>query len=194
MLQNFTTIILILTKKTFNETCNQTFDKTTLDEIKTYDPYQFKIASLLPEWLESKNDFNEAKRLIDDIRIDMNKVKASKEDKKVFNDLNKLIIDINNNKVKKEDAAERLNKSISDLDQLKQKQSTVLRNKMVQVVYQLFNSFGFNKEFELLFTKKLDQIPLCFRVNKSKFDELKSDIYDNQNNKDFKITVHEKNV
>ena len=57
--------------------------------------------------------------MIDDIRIDMNKVKASKEDKKVFNDLNKLIIDINNNKVKKEDAVERLNKSISDLDQPK---------------------------------------------------------------------------
>ena len=69
----------------------------------------------------------------------MNKVKASKEDKKVFNDLNKLIIDINNNKVKKEDPAERLNKSISDLDQLKQKQSTVLQNKMIRVVYQLFN-------------------------------------------------------
>ena len=30
----------------------------------------------------------------------------------VFNDLNKLIIDVNNNKVKKEDAVERLNKSI----------------------------------------------------------------------------------
>ena len=123
-------------KKTFNETRNETFDKTTLDEIKTYDPYQFKIASLLPEWLESKNDFNEAKRLIDDIRIDMNKVKASKEDKKVFNDLNKLIIDINNNKVKKEDAVERLNKSISDLDQLKQKQSTAFQNKLIHVVYQ----------------------------------------------------------
>ena len=109
---------------------------------------------MLPEWLESKNDFNEAKKLIDDIEVDMNKVKVSKEDKKVFNDLNKLIIDINNNKVKKEDAVERLNKSISDLDQLKQKQSTVLRNKMVQVVYQLFNSFGFNKEFEPLFSKK----------------------------------------
>ena len=112
--------------KKINETCNETFDKTTLDEIKTYDPDQFKIASRLPEWLESKNDFNEAKRLIDGIRIDMNKVKASKEDKKVFNDLNKLIIDINNNKVKKEDAVEQLNKSISDLDQPKQKQSTVL--------------------------------------------------------------------
>ena len=69
---------------------------------------------MLPEWLESKNDFNEAKKLIDDIEVDMNKVKLSKEDKKVFNDLNKLIININNNKVKKGDAVERLNKSISD--------------------------------------------------------------------------------
>ena len=44
------------------------------------------------------------KKLIDDIEVDMNKFKASKGDKKVFNDLNKLIININNNKVKKEDA------------------------------------------------------------------------------------------
>ena len=65
-----------------------------------------------------------------------------------------MIIDINNNKVKKEDAVERLNKIIFDLDQPRQKQSTVLQNKMVQVVYQLFNSFGFNKEFEPLFSKK----------------------------------------
>ena len=67
----------------------------------------------------------------------MRKVKASKEDKKAFNDLNKLIIDINNNIVKKEDAVETLNKSISDLDQLKQKQSTAFQYKMIQVVYQL---------------------------------------------------------
>ena len=84
---------------------------------------------MLPEWLEPKNDFNETKKLIDDIEVHINKAKVSKEDKKVFNDLNKLIIDINNNKVKKEDAVERLNKSISDLDQLKQKESTVLRIK-----------------------------------------------------------------
>ena len=179
-------------EKTFNETRNETFDKTTLDEIKTYDPYQFKIASLLPEWLESKNDFNEAKRLIDDIGVDMNKVKASKEDKRVFNDLNKLIIDINNNKFKKDDAVERLNKSISDLDQPKQKQSTALQNKMVQVVFQLFNSFGLNEESESLFIKKLDQISLWFRINKPEFDELTSDIYNNQNNKDFKITINKK--
>ena len=115
---------MIVIKKTFNET-NETFDKTTLDKIN---PYQFKIEVLLPEWLESKNDFNEAKKLIDDIEVDINKVKASKEDKKVFNDLNKLVIDINNNKFKKEAAVKRLNKSISDLDQLKQKQRNIYDN------------------------------------------------------------------
>ena len=106
--------------------------------------------------------------------------------------MNKLIIDINNNKVEKDDAVERLNKSISDLDQPKQKQSTVLQNKMVQVVYQLFSSFGLDEEFESLFIKKLDQISLWFRINKPEFDELTSDIYDNQNNKDFKITINKK--
>ena len=49
----------------------------------------------------------------------MNKVKASKKD------LNELIIDVNNNKVKKEEAVERLNKSVSELDQLKQKETSV---------------------------------------------------------------------
>ena len=76
--------------------------------------------------------------MIDDIRIDMNKVKASKEGKKVFNDLNKLIIGINNNKDKREDAVGGLNKSISDLDQLKQKQIIAFQNKLIHVVYQLF--------------------------------------------------------
>ena len=130
--------------------------------------------------------------MTDDIGVDMNKVRASKEDKKAFNDLNKLIIDINNNKVKKEDAVEKLDKSISDLDQSKKKQSTVLQNKMAQVDYQLFNSFCFNKEFELLSSQiKLEQteekmqIPLWFKITKLEFDELTSDIYDNQNKKDF---------
>ena len=67
-------------------------------------------------------------------RIDINQVKASKEDKKVFNNFNKLIIDINNIKVKKEDAVERLNKSIPDLDQLKQKQSIAFQDKLIHVV------------------------------------------------------------
>ena len=78
--------------------------------------------------MESKNDFNEAKRLIDDIRINLNKVKVSIEDKKDFNGLNKLITDISNNKVTKEDGVERLKKNMSDLGQLKEKRSIVFQN------------------------------------------------------------------
>ena len=81
----------------------------------------------LPNWLELKNDFNEAKGLINDIRIDVTKVKVTKEDRNVFNGLNKLITDINNNRVKKEYAVERLKKSISDLTRLRQKQKTVFQ-------------------------------------------------------------------
>ena len=36
------------------------------------------------------------------------------------------------------------------------------------------------------------QIPLWFKINKPEFDKLTSDIYDNENNKDFKITINEK--
>ena len=81
----------------------KTYDESTLNEKEGRNPKQFKIRdNVLLEWLKLKNDFNEAKRLIDDIRIDMNKVKVSKEDKNIFNDLNKLITGISNNKVKKE--------------------------------------------------------------------------------------------
>ena len=78
--------------------------------------------------MESKNDFSQAKRLIDDVRINLNKVKVSIEDKKVFNGLNKLMTDISNNKVTKEDGVERLKKNMSDLGQLKEKRGIVFQN------------------------------------------------------------------
>ena len=34
------------------------------------------------------------------------------------------------------------------------------------------------------------EIPLWFKIIKSEFDNITSDIYDNQNNKDFKITIN----
>ena len=47
------------------------YDESTLNG-KGCDPKQFKLVdNELSKWLESKNDFNEAKRLIDDIRIDL---------------------------------------------------------------------------------------------------------------------------
>ena len=121
----------------------------------------------LPEWLKSKNDFNEAKKLVGDIRFDMSNVKVGYKDKKVFSDLNRLITDISN-KVKKEDAIKRLEKSISDLNQLRQEKSTVFQNKMIQVVYQLFNSIGLNKRLLPLFSKKEpDQLRLSDYVKVS---------------------------
>ena len=183
------------------ESHEKTYDESALNEREGYDPNQFKIVDNgLPEWLESKNDFNEAKRLIDNIKINMNKDKVSKKDKKVFNDLNKLIIDISNNKTKEKDATKTLEKSMFDLTQLRQKEKTVFQNKMIQVVYQLFNSFGFNKEFApLLFSKKESQQteeniqkPLWFKINKPEFEEITEDIYNNQNNKDFVIIINKK--
>ena len=70
---------------------------------------------------------------------------------------------------------------------------------MIQVVYQLFNSFGFKKQFAPLFSQiKSEQIeekmqkPWQFKINKPEFEKLTSDIYNNQNNKDFKITINKK--
>ena len=42
--------------------------------------------------------------------------------------MNKLITDISNNKVTKEDGVERLKKNMSDLSQLKEKRSIVFQN------------------------------------------------------------------
>ena len=50
----------------------------------------------LPEWLSSKNDFNEARKMINSIRADTNKVKSRSSNEKVFNDLNELMNDIQN--------------------------------------------------------------------------------------------------
>ena len=76
----------------------------------------------LSKWLSSKNDFNEAAKLINDIRADTNNVKLSFGDKKVFNDLNRLITDISSNKVEKESSIKGIEKSIFDLEQLRQKE------------------------------------------------------------------------
>ena len=100
----------------------ETYDKENLNEKERRDPKQFRITSMednaLPKWLESKRDFNEAKNLINDIRIDTNNVEVSYKDKIVFNDVNRLITDISNSKVKQEDFIKRLKKIISDLNQL----------------------------------------------------------------------------
>ena len=121
------------------------------------------------------------KKLID-IRIDMSNVKVGYGDKKVFNDLNRLITDISNNKVKKENTIERFLKSISDLNQLKQKK-VVFQNMMIHVVYQLFHSFGLNTRLLPLFSEKeADQLrlPEYVKVSYDRFYKIKNNIDNNK--------------
>ena len=79
--------------------------------------------------MSSKNDFNEAAKLINDIRDDTKNVKPGSGDKKVFDDLEKLINDISNNKVKKESAIKRMKKSLAELKQLRPKKVLVFKTR-----------------------------------------------------------------
>ena len=80
--------------KKFNQKQFELFDKRvkklTLDE-------ETKLTEL-PKWLHSKNDFKKAIKLIEDIRADTNNDKSS-GDKKVFNNLDKLINGIKTKKL-----------------------------------------------------------------------------------------------
>ena len=57
-----------------------------------------KLAAF-PRWLSSRNDFNEAIKFIEDIKVDPNNVKSSSGKEKVFHDLHELINDIKNEKL-----------------------------------------------------------------------------------------------
>ena len=55
-------------------------DKTD-EELKLDDETKYLKLTALPRWLNSKNDFNEAAKLINDIRDDTNNVKSDSGDK-----------------------------------------------------------------------------------------------------------------
>ena len=96
-------------KKKFDHNQFKLIDKTD-KELKLDEETKDLKLTALPKFLSSKNDFNEATKLINDIRADTNNAKTSLGHKKVFKDLEKLINDINNNKVKKEGVVKRMKK------------------------------------------------------------------------------------
>ena len=116
-----------------------TNDRLTEDKKKKFDYTQFEIDDIiskeskldektkelelteLPKWLKSKNGFNEVRKFINNIRADTNRVRSSSGDEKVFNDLNKLINDIQNKKIERKDAIKKIENIISSLDQQRQK-------------------------------------------------------------------------
>ena len=70
----------------------------------------------LPKWLHSKNDIKKAIKLNEDTWADTNNVKSSSGDKKVFNNLDKLINDIKNKKTTRKNTIEKIKNIVSDLD------------------------------------------------------------------------------
>ena len=84
--------------------------------------------------------------MTEDIRADTNNVKSSSSDKKVFNDLDELINDIKNKKTTRKSTIKKIGYIVSDLDQQKQKETAVFQNKMIDVVYYLFNSLGISSQ------------------------------------------------
>ena len=97
-------------KKKFDRNQFKLVDKTDKELKLDEETKELKLTAL-PKCLRSKNDFNEATKLINNIKAD------------TINDISK--------NLKKEDAIKKMEKSISDLEQLRQKESVVFQNKMI---------------------------------------------------------------
>ena len=102
-------------KKKFDYKQFKLVDKTD-EELKMDEETKDLKLTALPKWLSLKNDFNGGAKLINDIRDDRNNVKPGYGDKKVFNDLEKLINDMSNDKVKKESVIKTVKRSIAELE------------------------------------------------------------------------------
>ena len=159
-------------KKIFDYKQFELFDKTDKKlkiDGETKKDEESKLTEL-PKWIGSKNGFKKAIKLIEYIRADTNNVKSSSGDKKVFNNLDKLINDIKNKETTRKNTIEKIKNIVFDLDQQRQKESTVFQNKMIDVVYYLFNSLGIS-------TKK-DRLMLLewVKVSKQRFDVIKKEV------------------
>ena len=127
--------------------------------------------------MRSKNDFKEAIKLIENIRVDTNNLKSNSGDKKVFNDFNKLINDIKNKKKNcKKSTIKKIRNIVSDLNQQRQKESTFFQNKIIDVVYYLFNSLWIISQPGRL------MLPKLVKVREKRFNEILSIVTKAKNN------------
>ena len=124
----------------------------------------------MPKWLHTKNDFKKAIKLIEDIRADTNNIKSGPGNKKVFNNFDKLINDMKNKQTTRKNTIEKIKNIVSDLDQQRQKESTVFQNRMIDVVYYLFNSLGISSKPERL------RLPKWVKVSEERLSEILSTV------------------
>ena len=84
--------------------------------------------------------------------------------------MDKLTNDIKKKKTNRKNTVEKLNNIVSDLDQQRQKESTVFQNKMIDVVYYLFNSLGISSKPGRL------MLPNWVEISEKRFNEILSTV------------------
>ena len=107
--------------------------------------------------------------------------------KKVFNNLDKLINDIKNKKITRKNTIKKIKNIVSDLDQQRQKESTVFQNKMIDVIYYLFNSLGMSSKPGRL------MLPKWVKVSEKRFNIILSTVTETKNN-GFKTNVYGRKI
>ena len=80
--------------------------------------------------------------------------------------MDKLTNDIKNKKTNRKNTVEKLNNIVSDLDQQKQKESTVFQIKMIDIVYDLFNSLEISSNPGGL------MLPKWVKISEKRFNEI----------------------
>ena len=84
--------------------------------------------------------------------------------------MDKLINDIKNKETTRKNTIEKIKNIVFDLDQQRQKESTIFQNKMIDVVYYLFNSLGKSSKPDR------SMLPKWVKVSKKRFHEILSTI------------------
>ena len=133
--------------------------------------------------MHSKNDFKKAIQLIEDIRADTNNIKSNSGNKKVFNNFDKLINDIR----KRTCTVEKVKNIVFDLGQQRQKARTIFQNKMIDVVYYLFNSLRISSQSGRL------MLPKWVKVSENIFNEILSTVTKTKN-EGLKTNVDEREI
>ena len=121
--------------------------------------------------------------MIEDIRADTNNIKSNSGNKKVFNNLDKLINDIRKRKC----TIEKVKNIVFDLGQQRQKARTIFQNKMIDVVYYLFNSLIISSQQGRL------MLPKWVKVSENIFNEILSTVTKTKN-EGLKTNVDEREI
>ena len=98
-----------------------------------------------------------------------------------------MINDIKNKKTTRNNTIEKIKNIVSDLDQQRQKESTVFQNKIIDVAYYLFNSLGISSQPGRLRLSK------WVKVSKEKFNEILSTVT-KAKNKELRTNIDGKEI